>query len=65
MACNLFDSEIDSEFLGFTQSALDGHEHNLSETSDVESTASSSADDESENDDNNDGNADNTDEFGD
>ena len=65
MACNLSDSETDSEFLGFTQSALHGHEHNLSGTSDVELTASSDDDDESENDDNDDGNADNTDEFGD
>ena len=65
MARNLSNSETDSEFLGFTQSTLDGHEHNLNETSDVELTASSSSDDESENDDNDDGNADNTDEFGD
>ena len=76
MAHNLSDSDTDSEFLGFTQSALYAQEHNVSETSDVELTASSSSDDESENDDNDDGiddntdendhgNGDNTDEFGD
>ena len=69
MAYHLSDSDAESEFLGFTQSAINDNEDNLSDISDVELSASSSSDEndedkEDENDEENDGN-DNTVEFGD
>ena len=54
---HLSDSDADSEFLGFTQSAINENKDNLSDISDVELSTSSSSEE-------NDGN-DNTVEFGD
>ena len=65
MAYHLSDSDADSKFLAFTQSAIHDNEDNLSDISDVEISASSSSEENDEdNDDENDGN-DNTVEFGD
>ena len=65
MAYHLSDSDADSEFLGFTQSAINDNKDNLSDISDVELSASSSSEgNDDENDEENDSN-DNTVEFGD